>query len=170
MSKAHTRVRRHFKSAKFDETQPAGGTIRRIKLVDADFRPVGVAGDVHQQVSQEPVHQPREGCRPLVWAMDLGEGDFQLIETVVSCLVNAWCLGRRADEQTREQVGQAWMALPMQDQAAQEVRTAQERAVERCRSADNYMIAATCAGVFAIDHELVGTQAGLTRVFNKRLR
>ena len=53
------------------------------------------------------------------------------------------------------------MALPVQDQAAQQVRPAQERAVERGRAADHDMVAAAGAGVLAVDHELVGAEAGL---------
>jgi hypothetical protein len=44
-------------------------------------------------------------------------------------LVDARRLAGRADEQAGEQVGQRRMALPVQDQALQQVRPAQERAV-----------------------------------------
>jgi hypothetical protein len=52
----------------------------------------------------------------------------------------------------------------VQDKACQQVGTAEERAVERSCSADHHVIAAAGAGVAAVDHELVGAEAGLTRL------
>ena len=53
------------------------------------------------------------------------------------------------------------MPLPVQHQALQEVRPAQERAVVRGRAADDDMVAPARAGMAAIDHELVGAEAAL---------
>ena len=50
------------------------------------------------------------------------------------------------------------MPLPVQDQRAQQVRAAQERAVERGGAADHDMVAAAGAGMLAVDHELVGAE------------
>lgn len=53
------------------------------------------------------------------------------------------------------------MALPVQDQAAQEIRPAQERTVERRRAANYHVVAAAGTGVLAVNHELVGTEPRL---------
>jgi hypothetical protein len=103
-----------------------------IQLVDADFGAVGVAGDVDQQVAQQPVDQPGQGRSPCPGAGS-AQRDFQFVERVMPRLVDARRLAGRADEQAGKQVGQARMPLPVQDQAAQQIGPAQERAVERRR-------------------------------------
>ena len=62
------------------------------------------------------------------------------------------------------------MALPIEQQALQYVWTAQERAIVNARATDNDVIAAACAGVAAVDHEFVGAQATVARVFVERAR
>ena len=60
----HLVMRRHLESAQFQQTQPAAWTVGAVQLVDAELGPVGVAGDVGQQVPQRPVDDPRPGaCR-----------------------------------------------------------------------------------------------------------
>jgi hypothetical protein len=54
-------VRRHLEAAELDQAQPAGRAVGREQLVDADFGAVGVAGDVDQQVAEQPVDQPGQG-------------------------------------------------------------------------------------------------------------
>ena len=53
------------------------------------------------------------------------------------------------------------MALPMQDEGAQEVGAAEEGRVQRGAAADDDVVAAAGAGVLAVDHELVGAEAAL---------
>ncbi len=60
------------------------------------------------------------------------------------------------------------MALPVQDQAFQQVRAAQERAVVGAVAADHDMVAAAGAGVATVDHELVGAQPGVAGFFIDR--
>ena len=62
------------------------------------------------------------------------------------------------------------MALPIENEALQEIGAAQERAVGRRASADHHMIAAAGAGMAAIDHEFVGAEPRLARFLVKRLR
>src|SRR5881392_3849491 len=50
------------------------------------------------------------------------------------------------------------MILPVAEQAAEEIWPAQNRAVRRRGSADNYMVAAAGADVPAVDHELLGAE------------
>ena len=59
LRQAHARIGRHFERAELDQTKPAGWTIRRIQLVDADLGAVCVAGDVNQQVAEQTIDQPR---------------------------------------------------------------------------------------------------------------
>ena len=61
----------------------------------------------------------------------IAEGDVELVERVVARLVDPRRLAGRADEQAGEQVGQRRMALPVEQQALQHVRPAQERRVVR---------------------------------------
>ena len=56
------------------------------------------------------------------------------------------------------------MALPVQHQALQQIRAAQERAVVGRRAADHDVVAAAGAGVAAVDHELVGAEPRLPRL------
>ena len=53
------------------------------------------------------------------------------------------------------------MPLPMQDQAAQQVGSAQKRAVARRLAADHDMVAAAGAGVTPVDHEFICAEAAL---------
>ena len=65
LGEAHARVRRHLEAAELDEAETAGRAVGRIELVDADFRAMGVAGHVGQDVAHQPVEQPRRRrCRP----------------------------------------------------------------------------------------------------------
>ena len=52
------------------------------------------------------------------------------------------------------------MVVPVADQAAQQVWSAQERRVEDAGAAENEVVAAAGAGVTPVEHELLGTQAG----------
>ncbi|EKD60037.1 MAG: hypothetical protein ACD_54C00976G0002 [uncultured bacterium] len=60
------------------------------------------------------------------------------------------------------------MALPMKNQAGQQIGAAQERAVRRGDAADHNMIAAAGAGMLAVDHEFIGTKAQLAGLFIDR--
>ena len=50
------------------------------------------------------------------------------------------------------------MALPIEDQALQQIGPPQERAVGRVSAAEHHVIAAAGARVAAVDHELVGAE------------
>ena len=58
LREAHARVWRHLEGAHLKQPQTPGGAVRRVKFIDAKFGAVGVAGDVDQQISQQPVDQP----------------------------------------------------------------------------------------------------------------
>ena len=59
LRQAHARVRRHLERAEFDEAEPAGRPVGREQLVDADFGAMGVAGDVDQEIAEQPIDEPR---------------------------------------------------------------------------------------------------------------
>ena len=131
LGEAHARVRRHLEPAELDQPEPPGRAVRRIELVDADLGAVGVAGHVGQNVAHEAVEQPRPRGGSLSGPRDLGERDLQFVEAVVPRLVDARRLAGRADEQAGEEVGEARTPQPIGDEAFQEVRAPEERAVER---------------------------------------
>ena len=62
------------------------------------------------------------------------------------------------------------MVVPVADQAAQQIRPAQERAVGRRRAADDDVVAAAGAGVAAVEHELLGAEPRQPRLFVQRRR
>ena len=163
LRQVHPRVRRHLEAAHFQEAQPTGGAVGGIELVDADLAAVGVARHVGQQVAQEPVHQPGGRRVPLPAQVRRGghvvERDVQLVEGVVPRLVHPRCLAGGADEQTREQIGQGRVPLPVEQQALQHVRPPQEGGIRRIGRPHHHMRPAAGARVAAVDHELVGPQA-----------
>ena len=57
------------------------------------------------------------------------------------------------------------MMLPVSDQAAEQFRAAQERAVGRCHTTKSYMVTATGAGGPAIDMKFLGSQFAGSRFF-----
>ena len=81
MREAHARVRRHFKSAHFDETEPATGTFRREQFINRKLRTVCVAAGVDQQIAEQPVAQPRRRVAEGVEvAIQLLERDFEFVK------------------------------------------------------------------------------------------
>jgi hypothetical protein len=88
---AHAGVRRHLEGAQLQQTQAAGRAVGRVELVDAELAAVRVAGDVHQDVAQRAVHQPRRhvGAEALAVGIDLAQRDLQLVQLVVAGFVHA---------------------------------------------------------------------------------
>ena len=169
LRQAHARMRRHLERAELDEAKPSRRPVRRIELVDADLGAVRVARHVDQQVAEQPVHQPRRH-RPVGGIGNLRQRDLQLVERLVTRFVDARRLARRADEQSREQVGQRRMVLPIGDDRREQIRPAQERAVRRRQPAHHDVIAAARAGMPAVQHELLGNQPRRFRIFIERRR
>ncbi len=137
---AHAGMGRHFESAQFDQAKPSGWTVGRVKLVNTELGTVGVAGHIDQQVAQQPVNQP--------WSRDLTlwhllKGDFELVEGIVARLVDAGRLAGRANKHPREEIGQPRVVLPVGDQAAQQIRSAQDRAIGRSLSTNCDMVTTT---------------------------
>ena len=67
------------------------------------------------------------------------------------------------NEQAGEQIGKRRMVLPVIDHAAQQVGPAKKRAVIGGGAANHQVVSAAGPGVLPIEHELLGSQAGLAR-------
>src|SRR5439155_18610169 len=89
----------------------------------------------------------------------------QLVKRIVSGLVHAWMLARGTDEQSREQVRQRRMVVPVREQTAQQIRAPQDRAFARGGRASYDVMTAARAGVAAIQHELLGPEPRPPRFF-----
>ena len=158
----HAGVRRHLEAAQFEQPEPAPLRVGAEQLVDAQLGPVGAAGYVDEQVPEQAVHEP--GRRGVAGgngqALELGEGDLELVEALVAGLVDARGLAGRADEPAGEEVGERRMVLPVGDDAAEQVRPAQEGAVGWCRAAEGQVVAAAGAGVGPVEMERLCAEPG----------
>ena len=115
LDQRHLRVRRHLEAAQLQQPQAATLGVRAEQLVDAELGAMGVAGDVGEQVPQQPVDVP--GAYVVPEPRQLGEGDLQLVERLGAALVHPRRLARRADEAPGEQIGQRRVVLPVRQQA-----------------------------------------------------
>ncbi len=98
------------------QAEAAGGAVRRIHFVDAEFAAMRIAGKVGQQIAQQPVHQPRFAAVGLV---QLLEGDIEFVQALVAAFIDTRRLAGRADKHAAEQIGKAGVVLPERQQAAQ---------------------------------------------------
>ena len=119
---------------------------------------MGVASDVHQDISQGAVNNPRRHILAVFLAVDgdLAHSDFKLVELVVPCFIHTWRLACRANKHAREQIAQRRVVVPVRNQAGEHFGFAQKRAVSRRCTAQHKVVTATGAGVAAIGHELFG--------------
>ena len=159
LRQTHARMWRHFKRAQLYQAEPRSGGIRRIELVDAELGAMRVAGKVCKQMPEDAIREPRRGR----WRSHIGnliEGDFQFVDGIGSCFIHTGMLAGGADEHPRKQIGKRWMVVPVSDEAAQQIRPAEESAVVRSLAADDDMVAAAGAGVLSVEHELLGAEAG----------
>ena len=93
------------------------------------------------------------------------ERQLQFIQRIVARFVDTRGLAGGPDEQAREQIRQRRMVVPVRNQAAQQIGTAQERRVVRCRGPEHEVIAAAGTGMAAVEHELLAAQARLAGSF-----
>ncbi len=125
--------------------------------------------DIDQQIAKQAIDEP-QAAPSFARATAPGERDFEFIKLIVPRLVDARRLARRADEQSREEIGQRRMALPIEHQALQQIGPTQERRIGRRRAAKHDMIAAARTGLAAVGHEFVVVKPDLTGVLVKRGR
>ena len=131
---------------------------------------MGVAGDIDQQVAEQAIDQPGWRRRALPGSRHHAERDLAFVQKVLPRLVDARCLAGRTDEQSGEQIGQRGPPLPVQQNAFQEIRPAQERAVLGRCPAKHHVVAAAGSGVPAVEDELVEAEAREARILVKTLR
>src|ERR1017187_4002887 len=98
------------------------------------------------------------------------ERDFEFVKRIVARLVNARRLRSRTDKQAAEQPAQRRMILPIREQRAQQIGTAQHRRIRRRFRANDDVVAAARAGVAAVEHEFFRAEARLPRLLVKNFR
>ncbi len=155
-------MRRHLEGAHLEQAEAPGRTVGRVELVDAELGAVRIAGHVDQQVAHQPVDQPRRTRAVLRGdAAQFGERDLDLVDRIVARFIDARRLARRPDEETREQVRERRMVVPVGDHAREQIGPAQERRIGDRRAAEHEVVAAAGAGVATVEHELLGRQPRL---------
>src|SRR3984957_5497466 len=101
---------------------------------------MSIAGHVNQQISKQPVYEPRGHLGPDL--RELLERDLEFVQRVIARLVHPRRLGCGTDEESGEQIRQGRMIVTVADQASKQVRaTKEERILRRC-SAHHDMVAA----------------------------
>ena len=169
LHQSHLGVRRHLEPAQLQQAEPTAGGVRAVQLVDAEFGPVGIAGDVGEQVPQRAVDHPgRDGAVLPGLPADLGERDLHFVQRLGPALVGARRLRGRADELAGEQVRQRRMTLPMGQQRDQQIRPAQQRRLRRGDAADGDVVAAAGPPVAAVDGEGLGAEPALPGLLVQR--
>ena len=153
---AHPDVRRHLEGPHLHQPPPSGGAVRGEELVDAKLGPVSIPGEIDKEIAEQPVDEPR--ARLLAAATQFLEGDLELVEALVTGLVDPRRLARRADEATGEEIGEGGMVVPVGDETGKEIRAPQKWAVGHRSPAEDEMIAAAGAGVPAVELELLRPQ------------
>ena len=97
----------------------------------------------------------------------LVERQLQFIESVITRLVDTRHLARRSQEHAGEEVGEGRVILPVTDQAAQQIGTTQDRAVDRRRATQDDVVSATSADMTAIEQEFFGAEIAMARFLVK---
>ena len=122
-----------------------------------------IAGDVDQKIAQQPIDEP--GRARVLERWKLPEGDLELVQRIVARLIDAWRLRGRSDEQTREQIGQRGMIVPIRNETAQQIGPSQEGRILETRTAQHEMVAAARPRMTTVEHEFLGAESGLARRF-----
>ena len=94
LHQTHARMRGHFKSAHFEQSEPSAAAVGRVQLVDAKFSSMRIAGHIDQEISEQPIDEPRGD-----WASgfrELPERDLELVQRIVARFVHARRLRGRA--------------------------------------------------------------------------
>src|SRR5579862_9928010 len=111
-----------------------------------------VAAGIDEQVTEQTIRQPRRCiAERLDVAVQLLESHFKFVKRIIPRFVDTRRLACWPDKQAAEQPAQRWMILPVCEQRAQQIRSAQNRRILGSTAADNDVIATACAGVPAIN-------------------
>ena len=167
---AHPHLRGHLEGAQFHQAAAPGGGVGGMELVDAELRAVRVAGEIDEEIAEQPVDEPRgrPATRRAAGSAHLVDGDLQLVEALVPRLVDPRGLAGGSDESAREQVREGGMVVPVGDQARQQVGPAEERALGDGRAAEHQVVAATGADVPAVEFELLRHEPAGPRLLVER--
>ena len=165
LRQAHARIGRHLEAAELDQPEPARAAVGRVELIDAELRPMRVAADVDENVAKDAVDQP--GRAPPLFRNQVA-GQLQLVEAVVARFIDARGLACRSDRQAGKKIRERRMVVPVRDQAAQQIRPAQDRTIRRRRAAENDVVAPAGADMPAIEHELLGAESGVASLVVQR--
>ena len=90
---------------------------------------------------------------------NLLEGNFQLVQAILTAFIHPWSLARRTYKQSGKQIGQGRMVEPVSQETSQDIRTTENRAICR-RPTDDDMIASPGASMLAIQHEFFRAKSG----------
>ena len=99
---ADPHMRGHLKGAQFHQPPLAAGSVGGKELVDAEFCPVGVAGQIDQQVAEHPIDKPRGTLRPR--GPQFLQRDLQFVEAFMTGLVDAGRLAGGTDERAGKEI------------------------------------------------------------------
>ena len=88
-----------------------------IEFIDTNFRAVGVATDIDEQISKDSIHQPWRWRVPGVGNRNLGKSQFKFIERIMPGFIDPWSLTGWSDEETRKNIRKRRMPLPIGNQA-----------------------------------------------------
>src|SRR5215813_11161968 len=101
-------MRRHFEGSHLDETEAAGGAVRRVQLVDAKLSAMRVAGHIYQKVAKDSVYQPR-GTLFAPRTVQQAESQLQLVHGIGPRFIDPGRLACGPDEHARKEVRKSGM-------------------------------------------------------------
>ena len=159
---ADPHMRGHLKGAQFHQPPLAAGSVGGKELVDAEFCPVGVAGQIDQQVAEHPIDKPWGNLR--AGGPQFLQRDLQFVEAFMTSFVDAGRLAGGADERAGKEIRERRVVVPIGHQARQQVGPPQKGTVGRSGPAEHQMVAAAGAGVLAIHGKFFGTQPAQSRL------
>ena len=94
LHQGHLRMRRHLERPQLDDAQSSPLAVWTEEFVDAELGPMGVAGEVDEQVSQEAVDQPRRHIGALPFAARRRRSRVRsTVSTRPSSTRGAWLVG-----------------------------------------------------------------------------
>ena len=111
-------MRGHLERAELEQSEATRRAVRAVQLVDAKFSAMRVAGDVDQQIAEQTIDEPWRSLPPgPTVGVELPEREIELVNAVVSGLVDAGRLARWADEHPGEEIRERRVIEPIPDEA-----------------------------------------------------
>src|SRR5262249_10516339 len=154
------RVRGHLEGAQLNQALPAVGSGWVEQLVDADFGAMRVAGQIHQEMAKQQIRHPR-GSLVSRFRKRTAERQLQLCERLVGGLVDARSLGGGADEQSGEEIRERGVMLQKGQKTREQRGAFEEGTLQRRRSPQRQVMAASAACHAPVELKSLGMQAGM---------